>query len=89
MAKKKIQRTNNDLQSITHKTKDRVTRTPLKPGANQGAPEGKAVAAPLIHILSFLLNEKSLIYPGQMVKKTYVLQRLNVKTELMTKKLLL
>jgi hypothetical protein len=23
-------RTNNDLQNITHKTKDRVTRTPLK-----------------------------------------------------------
>jgi len=28
MAKRK--RTNNDLQNITHKTKDRVTRTPLK-----------------------------------------------------------
>jgi hypothetical protein len=25
-------RTNNDLQNITHKTKDRVTRTPLKTG---------------------------------------------------------
>jgi hypothetical protein len=25
-------RTNNDLQSITHKTKDRVTRTALRPG---------------------------------------------------------
>jgi hypothetical protein len=25
--------TNNDLQNITHKTKDRVTRTPLKTGA--------------------------------------------------------
>jgi len=24
--------TNNDLQNITHKTKDRVTRTPLKTG---------------------------------------------------------
>ena len=28
---KKDKGTNNDLQSITHKTKDRVTRTPLKP----------------------------------------------------------
>jgi len=28
--KKKYKRTNNDLQSITHKTKDRITRTPLK-----------------------------------------------------------
>jgi len=27
-------RTNNDLQNITHKTKDSVTRTPLKPGMN-------------------------------------------------------
>jgi len=32
MAKRKRQRTNNDLQNITHKTKDRVTRTPLKTG---------------------------------------------------------
>ena len=30
--KKKDTRTNNDLQNITHKTKDRVTRTPLKTG---------------------------------------------------------
>ena len=28
--KKKNERINNDLQNITHKTKDRVTRTPLK-----------------------------------------------------------
>ena len=27
-------RTNNDLQSMTHKTKDRVTRTPLQIGVN-------------------------------------------------------
>ena len=27
---KKDKRTNNDLQNITHKTKDQVTRTPLK-----------------------------------------------------------
>jgi hypothetical protein len=31
MAKRK--RTNNDLQNITHKTKDQVARTPLKTGA--------------------------------------------------------
>ena len=29
---KKYKRTNNDLQNITKKTKDRATRTPLKPG---------------------------------------------------------
>jgi hypothetical protein len=28
--KKKYKGTNNDLQNITHKSKDRVTRTPLK-----------------------------------------------------------
>ena len=28
--KKKNERINNDLQNIIHKTKDRVTRTPLK-----------------------------------------------------------
>ena len=38
--KKKDKRTNNDLQIISHKTKDRVTRTPLKTGVNSGAPEG-------------------------------------------------
>ena len=40
MAKKKVKRTNNDLQNTTHKTKDRVTRTPLKTGGELGSPEG-------------------------------------------------
>ena len=39
---KKDKRTNNDLQNITHKTKDRVTRTPLQTGATSCAPEGQA-----------------------------------------------
>ena len=38
--KNKDKRTNNDLQNITQKTKDRTTRTPLKHGVNSGAPEG-------------------------------------------------
>jgi hypothetical protein len=38
---KKDKRTNNGLQNITEKTKDRVTRTPLKSGLNWGAPNGK------------------------------------------------
>jgi len=38
MAKRK--RTNNDLQNIKNKTKDRVTRTALKNGVNSGAPDG-------------------------------------------------
>ena len=37
---KKDKMTNNDLQSITHKTEDWVTRTSLKTGMNAGAPEG-------------------------------------------------
>ena len=40
--RKKNKKTNNDLQNITHKTKDRVTRTPCTKnlGGNSGAPEG-------------------------------------------------
>ena len=37
--KKIDKRTNNNLQNITQKTKDRVTRTLLKPGVNSGAPK--------------------------------------------------
>ena len=38
--KKKDKRTNNDLQNITQKNKERVTRTPLKQGMDSGDPEG-------------------------------------------------
>jgi len=34
---KMYKRTNNDQQNIIHKTKDRVTRTPLKHGVDSGA----------------------------------------------------
>ena len=37
--KKKYIRSNNNLQQKTQKTKDRVTRTPLKPGVNTGTPD--------------------------------------------------
>jgi hypothetical protein len=37
--KKNYKTTNNDLQKHTHRTKDRVTRTPLKTGVNSCAPE--------------------------------------------------
>jgi hypothetical protein len=37
---KKDKRTNNDLQKIIHKTKDWITRTPLKTEVNSDAPEG-------------------------------------------------
>jgi hypothetical protein len=47
--RKKNKRTNNDLQNIHYKTKDRVTRTPLKQlGVNSVAPEGKEVPAALV-----------------------------------------
>jgi len=36
----KDERTNNDFQNTTQKTKDRVTQTPLITGVNSGAPEG-------------------------------------------------
>jgi hypothetical protein len=37
--KKKDKKTNNDLQNITHSTKDRITRTPQKTGGEVGNPE--------------------------------------------------
>ena len=43
--KKIDKRTNNNLQNITHKTKDRATRTPC-------VPEGKAVPAP--HVVTVM-----------------------------------
>ena len=36
--KKTYKRTNNDLQNIKHKTKDRVTRTPLQTGVELMCP---------------------------------------------------
>ena len=43
---KKGKRTNNDLQSIIQKAKDRATRTILNPGVNSCAPEEYAIHAP-------------------------------------------
>ena len=42
--KKKDKRTNNDLQNITQKSKDRVTRTSLKAGVTSGAP-GRVISS--------------------------------------------
>jgi hypothetical protein len=39
MAKRKIQKDTQRSTKHTYKTKDRVTRTPLKTGVNSGAPE--------------------------------------------------
>jgi hypothetical protein len=38
--KEKVQKDKQRSTKNTYKTKDRVTRTPLKPGVNSGAPEG-------------------------------------------------
>ena len=40
---KEVQKDKNRQTKHTYKTKDRVTRTPLKTGVNSGAPEGQAV----------------------------------------------
>jgi hypothetical protein len=52
--KKINKRTYNDLQDISMKTKDRVTRTPLKLGVKSGPPEGEAVPAPLVTRVVFI-----------------------------------
>ena len=46
--KKKSTKGQTTIYKHTHKTKDRVTRIPLKPNVNSGAPKGKAVPAPLV-----------------------------------------
>jgi hypothetical protein len=49
MAKRKSTKGQTTIYiNITHKTKDRVTRAPLKTGVNSGAPEEWAVPAPLV-----------------------------------------
>ena len=49
--KEKGQKDKQRSTKHTHKTKARVTRTPLKPGVNSGAPEGYEVPAPLVDML--------------------------------------
>ena len=44
----KDKRTNNDLQNITHKTKDQVTLTPIKTGDELMCSGRVAVPAPLV-----------------------------------------
>ena len=50
--------TNNDLQNITQKTKDRVTRTPLNTGVNPGGPEEHAIPD-LLEVLVALLQSQT------------------------------
>jgi LysM repeat protein len=46
--KEKVQKDKQWSTKHTHKTKDRVTLTPLKAGVNSGAPEESEVPAPLV-----------------------------------------
>ena len=48
MAERKVQKNKQRSTKHAYKTKDRVTRTPLKPGRNSGAPEVSAVPVPLV-----------------------------------------
>ena len=47
--------TNNDLQNITQKTTDLITRTQLKTAMNSGAPEGYTGHAPRVAPVVLLL----------------------------------
>jgi hypothetical protein len=52
----------NKQRSTKHyTTKDRGTRTPLKPAVNSGAPEGLAIPAPLVTPVVLLLNDTNII----------------------------
>ena len=46
--KEKVQKDKQRSTKHTHKSKDRITRTPLKQGVNSGAPERLAVPTPLV-----------------------------------------
>jgi hypothetical protein len=75
--KKKNERTNNDLQNIIQKTKDRATRNPLKMSWNQVLRMGKQF---LLHVFrpSIFMIVHMLVY---CISKTQVLQfRLIVNT---------
>ena len=48
--KEKVQKDKQWSTKHTYKTKDRITRIPLKPGVNSGAPEGWTVATGKRHI---------------------------------------
>lgn len=53
MAKNKNKRSNNNLQNITQKIKDRARPTPLNSGANSGAPEGNQFLLQMWHLLTY------------------------------------
>jgi hypothetical protein len=68
MSKKKVQRYKQRSTKHTHKTKDRVTRTPLKPGMNLDAPEGKACPAPLVVPVVLILLQTCTFHTDSQVR---------------------
>ena len=75
MAKRK--RTNNVLQNITQKTKDRAT---LKPEVSACNPEGLTVPAPLVTSVMLLLND-NIQYKVQSCSTNYVLVLVIIHTD--------
>ena len=68
----KTKSTNNGLQNITYKTKDRVTRTPLIPGVTSGIPKGWTVLAPLVHErLTTVIRVRDFHFAIDYVDKSY------------------
>ena len=59
--KKKDKGTNNNLQNTTHKTKDRVTRSPLKTGGEPKCSERVSSLTPHVTPVMFLLNNTNII----------------------------
>jgi hypothetical protein len=57
MAIRKRTNEQNNLQSITHKTKDQVTRTPLKTGDEFKCSGRMAVPAPLLALVVKTINK--------------------------------
>ena len=60
MAKRK--RTNRNLQNITHKTKDRITQTPLKTGTGDGLRCSGKVGVPAPLVVPVELLSRGLIF---------------------------
>ena len=56
MAKRKVHKDKERSTKHTYKTKDQVTRAPLKTGVNLGAPEGPApLVTPVVLLLLHIL----------------------------------
>ena len=64
--RKKGQKDKQRSRKHTYETKERVTRTPLKPEVNSGAPEGEVVPAPLVayYIMYNFDSKSSMVLKG-------------------------